>query len=127
LQEHKPPCDLVATRFVDLTNDAGVKDRDSKRFYQERPNVLSRNKRRKELQSFYGVESRAVTADEIQSRLKQVCGCVDTGTKVYPQKGQEDVIVRWCTWLIDALAVSIEALVRFWYDGDDKAYSSAFK
>jgi hypothetical protein len=70
LQKHQSPCDLVVTRLVDLANDASVKDGHSKCLYQKGTNVLSRDQRWKKLQSFYGVESRTVAADEVQNWLK---------------------------------------------------------
>jgi hypothetical protein len=70
LQKHQSSCNLIVARFVDLTNDTGVKDWHSKCFNQECPNILSRNKWGKKLYSFYGIKSRAVAADEVQSWLK---------------------------------------------------------
>jgi hypothetical protein len=55
---------LIVPRLVDLANDTGVKNWCSKSFYQERPNILSGNKRRKELERFYRIKSRAVATDE---------------------------------------------------------------
>lgn len=84
LKIHELACNLLVSCLADLFGDPGVENGGAQGLNQEGPYILRCYQRRQELQRLDLVQSRAVPADEVESRGEQVDGGFRRRAKVYP-------------------------------------------